>query len=372
MNINATGIIFSNIHDEELHEITTCQTMGSLPFAGRYRLIDFALSNMHNSDIADIAVITKSNYQMLMEHLGSGKEWDLARKRGGLHIFPPFGLKNAGFYKNKIEALFGILSHINKTKSEYLMISDCDVICNMDWKKPFDYHIKKEADITIVYYRVNPNKDLAENESVYIVSPEGYATNILLNQKVQKECCIGTNMWIIAKSFFVRLIEDAAARNLENFERDILQKKVGEYKIAAWEFDGYIRKINSVKDFFYANMDILNPQIRNDLFGRYGSVRTKVHDDIPTRYGNSIHVSNTLVADGCLIEGNVENSILFRGVKIGKGSRIRNSIIMQNSIIGENVNLNYVLADQNVTFQDNRVLMGCDIHPVYLGKENRI
>lgn len=372
MNSNATGIIFSNIHDEELHEITQCQTMGSLPFGGRYRLIDFALSNMHNSNITNIAVIAKNNYQILMEHLGSGKEWDLARKREGLHIFPPFGLKNAGFYKNKIEALFGIISFINTTKNEYLIITDCDVICNMDWRSPLNYHRKKNADITIVYYKVDPRKDQARNETVYTISPDGFVTDILLNQKVETECCIGTNMWIIRKSLFVHLIEDAVAHSLENFERDILQKKLSEYKIGAWEYHGYIRKINSMHDFFYANMDLLNPVIREDLFHKHGSIRTKVHDDIPTRYGDCIQISNSLVSDGCFIEGNVENSILFRGVKIGKGSKVSNSIIMHNSRIGENVNLNYVLADQNVIFSDNRVLMGCDQHPIYIGKEKRV
>lgn len=368
MNVNATGIIFSNMHDEELHEITSFRTMGSLPFGGRYRIIDFALSNMHNSGIKSVGVITKSNYQSLIDHLKSGKEWDLLRKREGLFIFPPYGRLHSGFYKNKIEALYGVMTYIRKSKNDYIIITDCDVLCNMDWNLPLKYHIDQNADITVLYFNKGPDKFLSNNETVYLISPEGFVTDILINQNIKQSCCVGTNMWIIGKSFLETIIEDAVAHNLEDFERDILQKRINQYKIAAWEFDGYIRKINSISDFFLLNMDILNPSVREELFYKYGLIYTKIMDDIPTRYGNSAVVSNSLVANGCVIEGSVENSILFRNVRIGTGSNINNSVIMQGSQIGENVNLNYVIADKDVYFSDNRMLMGYELHPVYIKK----
>ncbi len=367
MSLNASGIIFSNMHDEEMHEMTNSRTMGALPFGGRYRLIDFALSNMHNSGITSVGVIAKSNYQSLLEHLGSGKEWDLSRKQDGLFIFPPFSRLSAGIYKNKIEALHGIMTYIKKSRNDYLVITDCDTICNLNWAVPLQYHINKNADVTVIYYQITPSQEL-KNETLYTISPDGFVTDILINQNTFKPCSIGTNMWIIKKSLLVSIIEDATSHNLENIERDILQKKLNQYKIAAWEFDGYIRKTNSICDFFQANMDILNSRIRDDLFYKYGPIYTKVLDVVPAKYGESAEVSNSLIADGCEIYGSVHNSILFRGVKIGKGSKISNSIVMKDSKTGENVTLNYILADKNVVFQDNRMLMGYEGRPIYISK----
>lgn len=372
MNINAIGIIFSNMHDEELHELTNCRTMGSLPFGGRYRLIDFALSNMHNSGVTSIGVITKSNYQSLLDHLGSGKEWDLSRKRGGLFIFPPFGRTNSGFYKNKIEALYGIMTYIKKSRNDYLIITDCDTICNMDWEIPLNYHISKNADITIIYCKKKPDIESSNKETVYTVSPDGFVKDILINQKVTEKCFIGSNMWIIGKQFLQTILDDAIAHNLEDFERDILQKKLGQYKIAAWEFNGYIKKINSIRDFFNANMDLLDRSVREELFSKFGPIYTKVLDEVPARYRDTAMVSNSLIADGCDIEGNVENSILFRGVQIAKGAKVSNSIIMQGTKIGENVNLNYVLSDKDVIFNDNRFLAGYDLLPTYIKKGSNV
>lgn len=371
MSINATGIIFSNMHDEEMHEITNCRTMGALPYGGRYRLIDFPLSNMHNSGITNIGVIAKSNYQSLLEHLGSGKEWDLSRKRGGLFIFPPFGRLACGVYKNKIEAFYGIITYLKKTENDYFAITDCDTICNMNWEKPLNHHISQKADITLLYYRVNPEKEIP-NETVYTLSDEGLITDIKTNQTVTGPSFIGTNMWIIGKSFLISLIEDAVAHNLESLERDILQKKINVYKIAGWEIDGYIRKTNSMTDFFHANLDLLESKNRDDLFSKNGPIYTKVLDYIPAKYGDTANVTNSLVSDGCTIHGLVENCILFRGVHIGKGSKISNSILMKNTRTGEGVTLNYVLADKEVLFNDNRVLMGCETHPLYISKGSKV
>ena len=373
MNINATGIIFSNMHDEELHEITSNRTMGSLPFGGRYRLIDFALSNMRNSGITSVGVITKSNYQSLIDHLKSGKEWDLSRKREGLFIFPPFGRLHSGYYKNKIEALYGIMTYIKKSKNDYIILSDCDVVCNIDWKAVLNYHIDKKADISVCYFRKNPDQyQQTSNETVYTISPDGYITDILINQKISEPCCVGTNMWIIGKHLLVKILDDSIAHNHDSFERDVIQKKINHYKMAAWECNGYIKKINSISDFFQGNMDILTPSIREDLFYKYGHIYTKILDDIPARYETTAEVSNSLIANGCVIEGNVQNSILFRGVRIGKGSKISNSIIMQGSEIGENVTLNYVLSDKEVTFQNNRMLMGYELQPIYIKKGSSV
>lgn len=367
MSTNATGIIFSNMHDEEMHEITNSRTMGAVPYGGRYRLIDFALSNMHNSGVTSVGVVAKSNYQSLLEHLGSGKEWDLSRKRDGLFIFPPFSRLSAGIYKNKVEAISGILDYIKKSKNDYIFLTDCDILCNLDWRKPLQFHINTQADITLICYYNNSHSTMT-NQTVYTLSKTSEVTDILLKQSTNEPSHIGTNMWILRKNLLINLIEDAMAHNYDDLEKDILQKKLSNYKIVAWKFSGHIRKINNMCDFFYANMDILNPNIRNELFFKHGPIYTKVLDAIPARYEETAKVSNSLIADGCIIAGEVENSILFRGVKIGKGSKISNSILMKDCTTGENVNLNYVLADKNVTFKDSRILTGYELHPIYISK----
>jgi glucose-1-phosphate adenylyltransferase len=373
MNGNALGIIFSNMHDEELHEITASRTMGSVPFGGRYRLIDFALSNMRNSGLNSIGVIAKNNYQSLLDHIDSGKEWDLSRKRGGLYLFPPYGMSHSGYYKNKIEALFGILEYIKQASYEHVVLTDCDILCNMNWRLPLEYHKDKKADITIVYYKPKQEDKTSEaTQTHYTISPEGYVSDILIEQRMSKNGCIGTNMWVIGRDLLVSLLEDAVAHNYENMERDILQKKLNTYKIAAWEFDGYIRKINSMSAYFQANIDILNTTFRNDLFFKYGQIYTKVLDDTPARYAATSKVSNSIIAEGCIIEGSVENSILFNGVYVGRGTVVSNSVIMQNGMIGENVTLNYVLADKQVVINNNRTLIGYDQKPIYIKKKSNV
>ncbi|BCJ93010.1 glucose-1-phosphate adenylyltransferase subunit GlgD [Anaerocolumna cellulosilytica] len=367
MDINAAGIIFSNMHDEEMHEITNCRTMGALPFGGRYRLVDFALSNMRNSGLTSVGIVAKSNYQSLLEHLGSGKEWDLSRKRDGLFIFPPFSRLASGIYKNKIEALHGILSYIKKSKYDYILITDCDVICNLDWKAPLSYHISKKADVTVIYFKKQPGNE-KRSETVYTISKDGFVSDILIKQKVEEPCFIGTNMWIMEKNTLINMINDAVAHNLEDIERDIFQKRLNQFKIAAWEYKGYINKINSILDYYQANIDLLSPKVRKELFYKNAPIYTKVLDVVPAKYADTATVSNSLISDGCIIEGQVENSILFRGVHIGKGSAIKNSIIMKDSKTGNNVKLDYVIADKEVIFRDERIMVGCDTRPIYIGK----
>lgn len=373
MSTNATGIIFSNMHDEEMHELTSSRTMGSLPFGGRYRLIDFSLSNMKNSGITSVGVITKSNYQSLLEHLGSGREWDLSRKRDGLFIFPPFSRLATGFYKNKIEALNGIMTYIQKTKNDIFVITDCDTICNLNWKEPIQYHIKQKADITLLYYKLYPDSEIEVNkETIYTISDQGLITDILINQKITEPSNVNTNMWIIKKNLLIHMIEDAIAHNYESMEKDIFQKKLNQYKFAAWELKGYVRKTNSILDYFNANMDLLNTKVREELFYRNGPVYTKILDLVPAKYSKEAEISNSLIGDGCVIEGTVTNSIIFRSVKVGKGTKISNSVIMDRCKIGENVSLNYILADKSVVINDNRVLSGCELRPSYLNKGSNI
>jgi glucose-1-phosphate adenylyltransferase len=356
------------MHDESVQELTSKRTMASIPFGGRYRLIDFALSNMYNSGLTKVGVITKSNYQSLMDHIGSGKEWDLSRKREGLFILPPFGSNQSGVYKGRLEALNGISEFIHRSVGDYVIMTDCDTICNLNYSIPLEFHIKNHADVTVICKKCKADNSGSHGMISYMSDENGRVNEIIVNPQQGDECNIGLNMWIVNRSFLENSLSEAQSRSLVSWERDILQKSCENHNIYCWNFDGYAGRINTMFQYFHANMDLLSSDVRRELFFRYGHIYTKVRDEVPAKYGDCSNVSNSLVADGCVIEGEVENSILFRGVTIGKGAKISNSIIMQGTKIGSNVKLNYVIIDKDVFIKDNRILMGFDTYPLYIAK----
>lgn len=368
MSVNAFGIIFSNMHDESMQELTSKRTMASIPFGGRYRLIDFALSNMYNSGITKVGVITKSNYQSLMDHLGSGKEWDLSRKREGLFILPPFGNAQFGVYKGRLEALAGVSEFIHRSSGDYVIMTDCDTICNLNYSIPLEYHIKNNADVTVICKRMRTDGSSSKGEVAYMSGDGGRVKEIIMGPSQDNEYNIGLNMWIVNRSFLESILAEAQSRSLQSWERDVLQKNCDNYRIFSWNFDDYVGLINNMTQYFHTNMDLLSADVRKELFFKFGHIYTKVRDEVPAKYGDCAKVSNSLIADGCVIEGEVENSIVFRGVSVGRGAKISNSIIMQGTKIDANVKLNYVIIDKDVFIKDNRILMGFDSYPLYIAK----
>lgn len=363
---NVVGIIFSNMHDDTLRRITNIRTFGSVPFGGRYRTIDFPLSNMVNSGVNKVGVITKSNYQSLMDHLGSGKAWDLSRKREGLFILPPFGNGNS-MYSNRIEALDGISYFLRQCKEEYVILSDCDMICNLDFKKVLEAHLDTNADITIVYKNSVMPSDLIE-PVVLELNSNDKVTDIVTGIKDGEKNCWSMGIYVMKKEFLQKTIREAVSRNRTNFVRDILQLGVLESKIYGYRFDGYVGALESMQSYFNANMDLMNMEVLRDLFNPMRPIYTKVRDETPARYGLGSVVTNSIIADGCVIEGEVENCVLFRGVHVGKGAKISNSIIMQDTVIGANTVLNYVISDKDVVFNDGKSMLGVESYPVYVSK----
>ncbi|SDN25087.1 glucose-1-phosphate adenylyltransferase subunit GlgD [Acetanaerobacterium elongatum] len=363
------GIIFSNMHDEMLRELTEKRTMASVPFGGRYRFIDFTLSSLVNSNIQSVGVITKSNYQSLMDHLGSGREWDLARKREGLYILPPFGNAGvSGIYRGRIEALAGIMGFIKHSDARYVVLADCDTICNYNIKTILNEHIEKEAEITAVYQRKELNAQNCRDATVFSCNESGRITDVMINPGIQGECNVSLNLMIMEKALLERLVTENMSRNLFSMEKDVLQAKASAMRLYGYEYKGFCAKIDSMRDYFDANMMMLNKEVRDELFINNGPIYTKVRDDMPAKYGLNSKVTNSLIADGCMIEGEVENSVLFRGVTVGKGAKISNSIIMQDTSIGEKSVLNYCITDKDVTIKDNRMLMGYLSYPVFISK----
>lgn len=363
---NVVGIIFSNMHDDALRDVTNIRTFGSVPFGGRYRTIDFPLSNMVNSGVNKVGVITKSNYQSLMDHLGSGKAWDLSRKREGLFILPPFGNGNS-MYSNRIEALYGISNFLNNCNEEYVILSDCDMICNLDFKKVLDAHLDTNADITVVYKNSVMPVNLSEPVQLELNS-QNKVTYIVVGTDNVEKCSWSMGIYVMKKTYLQQKIGEAVSRNRSNFIRDILQRSTLEDKIYGYKFEGYVGALDSMQSYFKVNMDLMKIDVLRDLFNPMRPIYTKVRDEMPTRYGLGSVVTNSIIADGCVIEGEVENCVLFRGVRVGKGSKISNCIIMQDTVIGDNTVLDYLVSDKDVVFNDSKVMMGVDSYPVYVSK----
>ena len=365
---NVLGLVFANMHDTTLGDMTKNRTMGSVMFGGRYRLIDFPLSNMVNSGISEVGVITKSNYQSLLDHLGSAREWDLARKKGGLYILPPFGNVESTLYRGRIEALYGAMSFIKHSRAKYVILSDCDVVTNIDYKPIVAAHIESGADITAVAHTGVYSSEDIKTSTVFNVDADKNVTSVLINPDISGTCTTSLNVFVMSMDFLIETVNDAMARGNVSFERNILQEKCSELKIKIYEYDNYFSKLNSPESYFKSNMALLEPENARKLFVPKRSIYTKVSDNAPVKYDLDSKVSNSLIADGCIIEGEVENSVLFRGVKVGKGAKVKNCILMQGTVVGDNAELNYLITDKNVSICENHILTSSPQYPMYVGK----
>ena len=344
------GIIFSNMHDSMLGELTERRTTGSVPFGGRYRLIDFVLSAMVNADIQDIGIITKSNYQSLMDHVGAGRAWDLARKVGGLVIIPPFASQTSGIYRGRLEALQGAISFIRHNNAKYVLLADCDTVANIDLRDMISEHIHTGAQITMMCRRADVQPDTARDTTILT-----YMNGLL-----------------IEKTLLERLVNEGKGHDHYSLVRHAIQPALGKLNIKAYLFEGYAQRVSNMRSYFAASMELLDPKVRATLFPKDRPVYTKVRDQVPVKYGLSARVGNSLIADGCIINGDVQNCIIFRGAKIGKGAVLKNCIIMQDTYIGDNAHLEYVVTDKDVLIKDSRVLIGYETYPTYISKGSAI
>ena len=368
------GLIFSNIHNSSMPELTSVRTMASVPYGCRYRLIDFPLSNMVNSGISKIGIIAHNNYQSLMDHIGTGKDWDLARRSGGIRILPPFiasyNSANGGkLYTTRLEALMGVTSFISKCSEEYIVLSDCDGICTIDLNEVLADHIKKNADITIVTRPVGEKKDIPSDGATEIKCDEnGFATEVSAYIEHDRPANISTNIMIANRLFLLNAVNDASAHGYSHFYKDIIARRVKSARINCYQYDGIYLQITSLESYFRCSMQLLEPEVRHGLFVEENPIYTKLRNSAPTVYAEGSQVKNSYVADGCVIEGTVENSIIFRGVHIGKGTVVKNSILLQDTYTGDNVNLNCVITDKNVVIRNNRVLSGHESMPFFISK----
>lgn len=366
---NALGIIFGNIHEKEMPELTTNRTLGSVPFGGRFRLIDFALSNMANSGIEKIGIITKSNYQSLMRHVGSGKSWDLSRKNGGVFFLPPFGMNDRGAYSSRMEALSFNKDFIKKSDEKYVVMSDCDNVCNIDFDKVVEFHNADGADITVIYRKKTISEGDKKSRLAFESGEDGRiitAKNKILTPGTYN---VFTNMLVIDRELLLEILDEAEEKALTSFSSDVIVGGVGKYRIFGYELDGYFAGIDSISNYFKHSMELLDENNREALFDNKGAkIITRVRDSAPCKLGPTATVVNSVIADGCKIDGEVENCVLFRGVEIKKGAKVTNSVLFQNTVVESDSRLNCVISDKNCKILANRMLSGHSTAPYFVSK----
>ena len=373
----ALGVIFPNSYDGLVPELVKERLMASIPFASRYRLVDFAISSMARAGIDNISLIARENYLSLMDHLGSGREWDLARKNGGLNIIPPYAQKEIKVYNGRVEALESIKSFLVSQKEKYVVMSDSNIVANLNYGEIIDVHKKSGADVTVVYRKqeipetfkkpVGTSQDL-----YYTLDLEGNRVKqLFVNSKRDGIVDFSMNVYVIDRELLIRLVDEAYVLGFTCFERDVLAPQIDMLDVQGYLYEGYAAHIYDMKSYFDENMALLKDENLEGLFGP-GPVWTKIRDDNPTRYIKGAKVSNVMAADGCVIEGEVENSILFRGVKIAKGAKIKNCVLMQDTIVGEGANLEYVITDKDVTITAGKALSGTDTFQVYVAKKQTV
>ena len=378
--MSVAGIVFSNIHDSNLPELTKSRTVASVPFGCRYRFIDFALSNFVNSNIFDIMVIAHYNYQSLMEHVGSGKDWDLARRSGGVKILPPYITAHANYtntlYSSRLEALKSVSYVLRDLTADYIVMTDCDVICNIDFTELIKYHVESGADMTTAVRTVELNEKMAQSSTVYMSDLDGNVTDIYVKpQGYTGSADVGLNISVVSRKFLEMIVMDSIAHGYTSMTKDIILRNIGKYKFNVYKYDGYFACIRSFEDYFEDSMKLLDEdgEFRTALFKEKNRpIYTRVRNSIPTRYKTGSAVTNSLIADGCVIEGTVENSILFRGVKVSRNATVRNCILMQGTYVGENSYLNCVVSDRDATVRDGRLLSGVPEQPYYISKDQTI
>ncbi len=367
MKNNAMGILFASNDNSHLNDLTIHRTTASLPFGGRYRLVDFVLSNLVNANITKIGIVTTTNYNSLMDHLRMGRDWDLNRKNSGLTLFPPFVFNSAHeVYKGRVEALYTLRGYMMNSSEEYVVIANTNIAFNIDFDAVEDFHLNSGADITALTYRTD---DLTPKRVIVKADRDNRIVDMHypVAADVGEQLCT-LNVYFIKKDLLISLVDNAYSHGGYSLEKDIIREKIGDLKVMSYEVPDYVAVIDRIPTYFKCSMDLLNPEVREALFYKNSTILTKVKDSVPARYKENAHVKNSIIADGCVIDGTVENSILFRSVKVGKGAVIKNSIVMEDSIIMEGATLDYTITDKDVIIQPNRHLSGYETYPMVVVK----
>lgn len=365
------GIIFSYENRSDLRELVEQRSTDSVPFGGRYRVVDFALSNLVNAGVTDVGVVVHGRYQSMLDHLGTGKVWDLSRKRGGLRILPPFNYqKDWGVmpFRGKIEALASIRSYLNTIRQDYVVLMNGDLVVNLPLSDIYEKHIKSDADITVVC----GNDSFSTDGGCYFeVDAEGKITEVLYNMH-RPRGYRGLEVYILSTHLLKELVDECFSKDQFSWRRDVLQARKDTMKLQSYIWDGFAAQIRSVQEYYDRSMQLLDPATRAELFTAERPIRAKGADKSSTYVGPDGCCINSLVAEGCRIEGTVQNSILFPGVTVEAGAVVRNCVLFKESTIHADAQLAYVIADKEVEVLENRTLMGHATYPIVLSKRSKV
>ena len=368
------GIIYTSREELSLRELTSKRSVAALPVAARYRLVDFLLSSMVNSGVRNVGLVMQGNYHSLMDHLGTGKEWDLHTRNNGLFLLPPYSSDNNGGYLGVLDGLRANLDYLRRSKQELVLLSGGRMIFNTLFDGMIKKHVQNNADVTLLYTHYDPlsfefSSSSGTPRAFLDVSEDGTIKDIEINPNAASYSNIFTDVVLIKRTLLMHLVDQAFSHNQHDLLRDILQSYVKNdmLRVMGYPLEGYCRCISTIKSYFRMNMDLLNSGVRHELFS-VNPVYTKTRDEAPAKYLPGAKVVNSLLADGCVVEGSLENCVLFRGVHIARGARIKNSIVMQDCEIGPNVELENVILDKDVTMLGGARLIGEKQYPIVIGK----
>ena len=373
--MRAMGIIFANIYDSSMGDLTNKRTMASLPFGGRYRQIDFTLSNMSNSGIRRIGIISRHNYQSLMNHIGSGSEWNLELEEGGLEFMTPYALGNSvSEFRGKLEALHSIREYLEYgDKDDYVVLSDSSVLCNMDLGKVIEAHIASGKDVTVVAAKgiANGKKQLS---MAFAANEKGELTDVAVDYPAPEGYLASTGIFVVAKDLLMHHVQEAVARSLYRFERDFLLRlyQAGDLSLNVYCYEGVTLFNDSTEEYYQSNLAILNDEVRADLFNPDRPIYTRVRDQVPSYYCDGSDIINCSVADGCMLDGFVKDSVLFRHVTIGAGCDIDKCLIMNDTVVGEGSILKHVILDKDVVVYPGAKLIGTPTTPVIIKRGDKV
>ncbi len=361
------SIIFAYRYNPDLRELIQNRNTCSIPYGGRYRIIDFMLSNMVNAGVVDVGLIVHANYQSLLDHVGSGKDWDLSRKHGGLRILPPFGYTNKtgeGVYRGRMDALAGVRSYLENIRQDYVVLAGGDLVVNLPLREMLEAHIQSGADITAACTR----KPQGEPKNCdYFTLAGGRVTDVAVRPPMPQGV-ESLEVYILSKDLLLSLVDHCAAHSIHSFSTGVLQAMSGRLEVRPFFYEGYVARPRSTAGYFARSMELLDAGTRAQLFLPERPVKTKDQSNPSTYYGPDSKSVHSLVADGCIIEGEVENSILFRGVRVKKGAKVSNCILMQGTTIQEGAVLKYAITDKNVQINPGRMLMGHHTYPLTIAK----
>ena len=365
------GLIFTN--DASLGELTNKRTMASLPFGGRYRQVDFALSNLSSAGIRHVGIISRHNYQSLMNHIGDGEEWGLELEQGGLEFLTPYATSVTDNYRGKLESLHTAMDSLRYPVDDYVVMIDSAVLSNIDLNKVIAAHVASGKDVTVVT-KAGIANGVKQLDLALKLDEKGEVVDMAVDYVAPADYVASMDIFVLSKKFLLEKTEGLIARNYYHMDRDLVlggwQK--GEVSVNVYPFDGVALYNESVAEYFANSLALINKEVRADLFGANHPVYTKVRDRVPSYYGEGCEIENCLVADGCMLEGEAEHSVLFRQVTICKDAEVEDCVIMNDSVVGEGAELKYVILDKDVTVRPGAKLIGTPNAPIIIKRGDTV